>query len=338
MIQIEQPLRFSLFVIIIVVFILGTSWWLVSGGSVIRHSGEITVAPGDPAQRVWEEMVAQRFTRSTLPWRYYAWRAEAAAAIQAGTYQLEVGESVAAVIERFKRGETLPDELSITYPEGFTLEQMAARTAAKNISSESEFKEKAVPLGYATQFPFLQDIPSARTTLEGYLFPDTYRVFDDDTAHDVITRMLSNFEQKFTDDLRREAAASGRSLDQIVIMASIIEREVISDDDMALVSGVLWKRFDEDIGLDADATIRYALNAWDKALTVTDLALDSPYNTRRYRGLPPGPISNPGLRALAAAVRPEESEYYYYLSAPTGETIFSRTNDEHNVNKAKYLQ
>jgi UPF0755 protein len=121
-------------------------------------------------------------------------------------------------------------------------------------------------------------------------------------------------------------------------MASIIEREVISDDDMAMVSGVLWKRFDEGMGLDADATVRYALKKWDEPLTIQDLQIDSPYNTRRYRGLPPGPICNPGLRALIAAIRPQASEYYYYLSTPEGETVFARTNDEHNNNKAKYLR
>lgn len=121
-------------------------------------------------------------------------------------------------------------------------------------------------------------------------------------------------------------------------MASIIEREVISNEDMALVSGVLWQRFDDDVGLAADATVRYALDKWDAPLTAADLQSDSPYNTRRFKGLPPGPISNPGLRALIASVRPEASDFYYYLSSPSGETIFSRTLDEHNTNKAKHLR
>ena len=121
-------------------------------------------------------------------------------------------------------------------------------------------------------------------------------------------------------------------------MASIVEREVIGDDDMALVSGVLWSRNDDGAGLDADATVRYALNKPKGPLTQVDLDSSSPYNTRRFRGLPPGPISNPGLRALTAAVRPEQSDFYYYLSAPSGETIFSKTNDEHNANKVKYLR
>src|SRR5688500_19904286 len=103
---------------------------------------------------------------------------------------------------------------------------------------------------------------------------------------------------------------------------------------MSLIAGVGWKRVSEGIGLESDATVRFALNKWDDPLTVQDLQTNSPYNTRKFRGLPPGPISNPGLRALVAAVRPEASDNYYYLSTPEGETVFAKTNDEHNMNKA----
>jgi UPF0755 protein len=149
--------------------------------------------------------------------------------------------------------------------------------------------------------------------------------------------MLATFEAKVAEAGLLESEE--RSPDDLVIMASIIEREVISDDDMALVSGVLWQRTDDGGGLDADATVRYALKKWTEPLTFLDLQSESPYNTRKWKGLPPGPISNPGLRALAAAKDPQESDFYYYLSASDdGETIFSKTNDEHNANKAKYLR
>jgi UPF0755 protein len=150
--------------------------------------------------------------------------------------------------------------------------------------------------------------------------------------------MLANFDVRVTEDLRAAAVQTGRTLDEVIIMASIVEREVIEDDDMAMVAHILWKRLDEGIGLYADATNRYILDKWDGQLTVADLNIDSPYNTRTNRRLPPGPISNPGLRAIMASVYPQESEYYYYLSAPSGETIFAVTNDDHNRNKAQYLR
>lgn len=327
------------FVRLLIASVIGVAivGWLLWGGTTMEKSGELTIASGQAAGQVWQDLVEEGFTSSTIPWRYYAWRQAAAQALQAGTYHIEKEETIAQVIARLKAGDVVPDELGVTFPEGFTLQQMAERTAAKGLGTVEEYIATATPQNFRDQYPFLQALPASRS-LEGYLFPDTYQVFDDDSARDVIARQLATFDQKFTEELRSEAQATGRSLDEIVIMASIVEREVLTDEDMAKVSGVLWKRFDEGTGLGADATIRYILEKWDGALTVQDLATTSPYNTRRFRGLPPGPISNPGLRALLAAVRPEESEFYYYLSAPDGQTYFARTNDEHNANKAKYLQ
>lgn len=323
--------------VIVLIGLLVIVSWLLWGGATIKKSGELTISSGEAAQQVWRNVVEEGFTSSTIPWRYYAWRQEAAAALQAGKYHIEKEETVAQVIARLKAGDTVPDELGITFPEGFTLEQMASRTAVKGLGTVDEYITVATPQNFRDQHEFLQNLPASRS-LEGYLFPDTYQVFDDDSARDVIARQLATFDAKMTEELRAEAQGAGRTLDQVVIMASIIEREVLTDDDMAIVAGVLWQRLDDGVGLGADATVRYALEKWDGALTVQDLATNSPYNTRRYRGLPPGPISNPGLRALVAATRPEESEYYYYLSAPDGRTYFAKTNDEHNANKAKYLE
>lgn len=334
--RITNPKRFSLLVGGGLFFLIVVGWWQW-GGTTIGKSGELVIAPGDSAGTVWANAVEQEFTARVLPWRYYSWRYGAAAKLKAGSYHLERGGRVPEVIRRMMAGDVIPDELAITFPEGFTLEQMAARTSAKGLGNAADYVAAATPDNFPDRFSFVAQLPPARD-LEGYLFPDTYRVFDDDSPRDVIARQLANFDQKMTEELRAEAAAAGRTLDQIVIMASIIEREVLTDEDMAIVAGVLWKRFDEGMGLDADATIRYALKKWDAPLTVADLQVDSPYNTRRYRGLPPGPISNPGLRALMAAVRPEESPYYYYLSAPDGKTYFARTNDEHNQNKVTYLR
>ena len=236
---------------------------------------------------------------------------------------------------RFVKGETKSDEQSVTFPEGFTENQIAARIADRQGVAVKDFLQEATPAQFAEKFPFLLNLSKSRT-LEGYLFPDTYRLAKDDAPKDVIVRMLANFNVKVTQELRDEAKAQNRTFDEIVIMASIIEKEVQSAEDMALVSGVLWKRIDTNEGLYADATLEYIVNK-DGELTVQDLAKDTPYNTRKYRGLPPGPISNPGLSAILAAIRPEKSDYYYYLTAKDGDTVFAKTNDEHNRNKAKYL-
>ncbi len=340
MIKIVNLWRFAAFVLVVVAVALAAAsgiFRLVWGSAELRRSGQFVLERGSAAGQVWQGLAEQGFTSRALPWRYYAWRAKAGGSLQAGTYQLSAGERVPQVLRRFTTGDTTPGELTVTYPEGFTLKQIAARTAARGIATEEEFMEAAWPDNYSSELSFLSRIPPGRD-LEGYLFPDTYRFFEDDGPEEVIRRMLSNFNKKFSAELFREARSRGRTFDQIVIMAGIIEREVVSDEDMAMISGILWRRFDEGAGLDADATVRYALNKWDGPLTREDLRTDSPYNTRKYRGLPPGPISNPGLRAITAAVRPEESDYYYYLSTPEGKTIFSKTTAEHNANKAEYLR
>lgn len=337
MIVIANWKKFTAVIFVILVIVTGLIFKLLWGTAQIQKSGEVTIAAGEPARSVWAGLANEGYTPRSLPWKYYGGKMEADTKLKVGTYVVAAGETVKDVIQRFIQGDTVPDEFSITYPEGFTLEQIATRTASRGIGTKADFIAAAEAQKYADTYPYLKDITPGRS-LEGYLFPDTYQVFEDDTAEDIVRRMLGNFNQKFTEELRQEAIASGRTIDEIVIMASIIEREVISDEDMATVADVLWKRIDEGIGLYADATTRYYLNKWDGALTANDLAVDSEYNTRRYRGLPPTPISNPGMRAITAAVRPKESPYYYYLSAPSGETIFAETNDEHNRNKAEYLR
>lgn len=321
-------------VVALVVILTASMLWKTR----IQKSGDVTIHTGESANSIWASFVREQFTNNTLPWRLYAWRYNTADRLQAGTYHLEQGEHVREVIERLVRGEGTQRDIAITYPEGFTLEQIAVRTAKQNIGTMEQFMAAAKPALYAAEFPFLAALPPERT-LEGYLFPDTYRVFADDKPHDVIRRMLANFSNKFNSDLRAVVSQSGegRTVDQVIIMASIVEREVQKSEDMAVIAGILWKRHDVGMGLDADATIRYARDKWDEPLTIDDLAVDSPYNTRRYRGLPPGPISNPGLAAIVTAIHPEESEYWYYLSASDGTTIYAKTNEEHNLNKAKYL-
>lgn len=336
MIQITNPKRFLAFLVIIILVTAGFFWLLTSSGTV-QKSGEIKIESRSSAKSVWKKLAQEGYTGSTLPWRYHGWRQDAAAKLKAGTYALEKGEKVPDVVQRFISGDITPDELTVTFPEGFTLEQMAERVATRGIGTKEEFLAAAAPKNFIQDFPLLEDIPEERN-LEGYLFPDTYRLGEENSAANVIERLIANFHRRFSPEMREAVEKSDRSLDEIVIMASILEREVQSDNDMTVVSGILWKRVDDGVGLDADATVRYALKKWDGPLTVQDLASESPYNTRQWRGLPPGPISNPGLRALQAALRPQSSDYYYYLSTPDGKTIFSKDLDEHNANKAKYLR
>lgn len=335
MVAITNSKKFTLTISIVILVVAVVLFRLVWGSGRIEKTGDIEIESGDTAAEISRSLVEDGYSDRTIPWKYYGRQNNAAAKIQAGTYHIEKGEKVSDVVERFARGDVQTKEFSVTFPEGFTLSQVAARYADRTGKSTQSFLDEAKAEKYAEKFSFLKELPKGRN-LEGYLFPDTYRITPEDTPGDVITRMLGNFDKKVSEEIRDEAKAAGRTLDEIVNMASILEKEVQSGKDMAIVSGILWKRIDSKDGLYVDATLEYVVEK-NGNLTAADLALDTPYNTRKYRGLPPTPINNPGLTAILAAIHPEQSDYYYYLTAKDGTTIFAKTNDEHNRNKVKYL-
>jgi len=151
-------------------------------------------------------------------------------------------------------------------------------------------------------------------------------------------KMLANFDEKITPDLRKEITKQKKTIFEIITMASLIEKEVAMDEDRAIVSGILWKRIKLGIPLQVDATITYITGKNNTKISLNDTKINSPYNTYKYRGLPPGPIANPGIAAIRAAIFPKSSPYLFYLSAPDGRTIFSKTLEEHNTAKTRYLR
>ncbi len=172
---------------------------------------------------------------------------------------------------------------------------------------------------------------------EGYLFPDTYFFLINDTPEKVVAKMNENLKNK-TADLEDAIAKSKRSFHQILTMASLIEKEAANPEDRRIISGVLWKRFDQKMPLQVDAAFVYALGKNTYELTTADLKIDSPYNTYIHRGLPPTPIDNPGLDAIQAAIFPEKTPYWYYLSDKSGNIYYSKTFAEHVQKKNQYLK
>jgi len=188
------------------------------------------------------------------------------------------------------------------------------------------------------QASFLSQIPP-EATLEGYLFPDTYRIFNNASSQDIITKMLNNMDLKITDKMRQDIAVQGKNLHEILTMASIIEKEVRTPTDMKIVSGIFYNRLHIGMPLQSDATLSYVLGDDKPAHTLKELTIDSPYNTYKYQGLPPAPIASPGLNAIEAAIYPDQTDFLFFLSnLQTGKTYFAKTLTEHNYNKALYLK
>lgn len=248
--------------------------------------------------------------------------------IQAGTHYLSKSDNYIQIFRELSKAR--PREINVTIPEGYTISQIDDNLTEKGLIEAGDFIKSTKNFNH-TGYDFLLN-----DNMEGYLFPDTYRVFGDDfESKSLIKKMLNNFKQKM--EINFVAEENSRTLQDIVIMASIIEKETISNTNRPTVSGILWKRLDQGMLIGADATTRYALDKITEPLTYEDLKSKSPYNTRKVKGLPPGAISNPGLSSLKAAINPEESEYYYYLHDASGQIHYAKTNAEHNANKQKYL-
>lgn len=240
-------------------------------------------------------------------------------------------------------------EISITVPEGWSTIQIQNQLQKKNAAGGEGFAQTISAAGskkFEQTFDFLRDKPES-AGLEGYLFPDTYRIYTTSNADRVVIRMLKNFDQKMIPALKQDTDLQDKTIFEIITMASMIEKEVISYEDRLIVSGILWKRLEMNIPLQVDATITYIKNQNGNQepnnpnngkISIQDIKIDSPYNTYLNKGLPIGPISNPGLSSIKAAIYPKQSPYLYYLSKPDGETIFSRTLEEHNYAKTKYLR
>lgn len=228
--------------------------------------------------------------------------------LQAGEYYLNPSMDIAEIAKKIISGDVA--KIVVTIPEGFTVKQIEERLGLK--------------------------LPGEN--LEGFLFPDTYQFPLRVTGEEVVKKMKDNFEKKLTKELREEIKRQGKTIFEIVTMASLLEKEVKTKEDKELVSGILWKRLKNKIPLQVDATIIYITGKKTTKISIEETKIDSPYNTYKYLGLPKGPICNPGLESILAAIYPKDSDYWYYLSTPEGKTIFSKTLEEHNLAKVRYLK
>lgn len=275
------------------------------------------VVRGEGLEEVSARLKAENLIRSKTAFKIYAFISSSAHQLKPGDYFLNLSLSAPRIIKNLTEGPV--EDITITIIEGQTVKDIDGLLSAVGILKPGEL------LAYR---------PKDQKSLEGYLFPDTYRFFPNSPIEDVVKKFLDNFEKKARPLLMEDG---GR---EALIMASLIEKEIPLFDDRVLVSGILWKRLAAGMGLQVDAAICYAKlkSSIGCRLAKADFAIDSSYNTYKYAGLPPTPIGNPSLSAINAARNPKNSEYWYYLSDPkTKKTIFSRTLEEHNEKRAKYL-
>ncbi len=300
--------------------------------AAFSNSKSIEIPQGFGSRKIAELLKKEGVIRSKSAFIIYVTLKNKASQLKPGNYVFSRA-AIPKIVGDLVRGGT--NERMIIIPEGWSVKDIATYLEREGIVSSEDFLAVAEHQEL-NNFKFLEAIP-AKATLEGFLFPDTYRIFKDAKPEDIAIKMLENFDRKVTPELRQEINRQGKTLFKIITMASLIEKEVRKDEDRVLVSGILWKRLKIGMALQVDATITYLTDKKDTKVSREETKIDSPYNTYKYPGLPAGPIANPGLSAIRAAIYPKDSPYLYYLSAPDGRTIFSRTLEEHNAAKAKYL-
>lgn len=260
--------------------------------------------------------------------------------LKAGRYTFERGQSLGTVLAQLAAGQA--DEVRVVLVEGWTARAMGEALERAGVVSAEAFAQAASATDSRTILPdatyaFLPGKPTT-ASLEGYLFPDTYLFKPETLPEEVVGRLLENFGRRVPDDLRAKAASRGRSFFEVLTVASMVEREVAIEEDRRLVADIFWRRLARPMRLESDATVNYVTGKDLPAVTVEDTQVDSPYNTYRVDGLPPGPIGNPGLVSIRAVLDPKPNEFFYFLTDKDGKAHYARTFEEHVVNKEKYLR
>jgi UPF0755 protein len=306
-------------VMLLVFWLLGAMLIPVGGGRTVT----VRIPQGASAGAIGRILARDDVIRSSLGFRFLARITGKGSRLKPGAYRLNSSMSPVEALTKIANGDV--SARWVTFPEGFTVKQIADRLAAEGLANEDRFLELALYGGSS----FTTGFRHPGNSLEGYLFPDTYLIAPGTTEEAIIREMLACFERKVASPMSSDIARSGMSLRDLVTMASLIEREARVSKDRDLISGVLRNRLKRGMRLECDATVLYALGEHKSRVLYSDLEVESAYNTYRNVGLPPGPIANPGSACISAALHPADVDYLFYVARPDGSHIFSRTMAEH---------
>ncbi|SMB98703.1 UPF0755 protein [Thermanaeromonas toyohensis ToBE] len=325
----------SLLSLAVVLALLLSGWWQATISSTLVNQGagpvKVTIPPGATAREVGEILKSRGVVKSALAFRLYAFWRGADQQLKPGVYRLQPGTNLKALLEQLVAGRIWEEEFTI--PEGYNLKQIARLLEAKGLMSQAEFW-RAVAQPY--DYEFLAGITPSPHYLEGFLFPDTYRVAVGAKPETIIRKMLDRFQEVYSEVIRYRAPGLELNTLQVVTLASLVEKEAKLDEERPLIAGVFLNRLRKGMKLESCATVEYLLEEPKPVLSYQDLEIDSPYNTYRVFGLPPGPIASPGKASLLAALNPAPTEYLYFVARPDGSHEFSRTLEEHNAAIRRY--
>lgn len=311
----------------------GLLWWNYAVGPVASEPKETTflITKGSSAGKIAALLEEKGLVKSSLAFKFYIQLTGLSGKIQAGEYTLSPSDSLIKIVNILLSG---PDEKWVTIPEGLRREEIAEKFADT--------------LGKEDKREFVNEFLSLTKDKEGFLFPDTYIFAKEATAGAIVKKMLSTFDSKYSEDIERGLLSNNLTKEEGVVLASILERETLSEGEKPVVAGILLNRLNADWPLQADATVQYAIGStkcsgkfeckwWEPVLKV-DLETKSPFNTYKNTGLPPKPIANPGLTSIKAVANAQETEFWFYIHDTSGQIHYAKTIEEHGANVSRYLR
>lgn len=324
--------RIALLLVLVAVLAAGGAWWAYSRvrqpyrGTTDAETF-VDIPSGAGPVGIGARLVGAGVVRDAWTFRAAVLISGRARDLKAGEYRFDAPMTALDVVDKIARGDVY--KRLLTFREGLTIAEMAQVFEERGFGAAADFSRAA------QHAALIHDLDPAARDLEGYLFPETYALPRNTPASDLVEQMVAGFKTAFDAELRAAAAAAGLTARQVATLASLVEKETASGDERPLVAAVYRNRMRIKMGMQADPTVIYALQKagrYDGNLSKSDLQFDSPYNTYRYAGLPPGPIAAAGRASLEAAVKPAAVDYLYFVSRNDGTHVFATTLDEHNRN------
>lgn len=301
----------------------------------------VEIPDGSTIKDVGEILYDQGLIKNTMIFQSYAGRhSRGTSGMQAGNYEMNHAMSVPDIVNKMLDGDVYSGAIPVLLSEGKNINEMAQILEKHNICTSAAFISETKKLGeYKALYPILSSIPDDKNrTLEGYLFPDTYEIEPGSTAADVVKKMLDRFTEVYNQNFMQQTTEKGKSVDEIVIMASIVELETKLPEDKANAASVFYNRIAQNMPLQSDITVDYALGKKHAVLTEEQTKIDSPYNTYQNLGLPVGPICSPGKSSIDAAINPAQTNYLFFVAdMDSGKLYFNETLEGHNADVQKYM-
>jgi UPF0755 protein len=321
-------------IIAVVLIAIFAAYQSMTGPVTLDEAVIVTIEEGASTSSIADTLKEAGVIKNTTGFKAYVKKEGLANKLRTGKYEFSGRITLADVCQQLLSNNNLSD-IKVTIPEGLTMQETAEKFAASCHITVEDF------LNYAQigDFPY-EYLPPAGTEnrLEGFLFPETYFVGENATVEDIVDMLLVQFDSIWTEEYAQKTAAMNLSTSELITMASLVEKEAVIEADRPTIAGVFYNRLGLNMPLQSCASIQYLLGEPKEHLLYSDLAIESPYNTYKNTGLPPGPIASPGLSSIKAALYPEDTDYLYFVAKPDKSHYFSKTLAEHNAAKAKYLQ